>query len=188
MWEGVIHLVTGYDHVLFLLSLLFASGVVARRRGTRKALKEIGLVVTAFTVGHSITLVLASLGIVGLNIQFVESVIAASIVAVAAMNVFKPEETLGRPWIALVFGLIHGFGFSSVLAEVGLPAGQTAVALLSFNVGIELAQLAIVAIAIAPLAWLANRERFYRAAVMRLGSFAIAALAAFWFVERAFGF
>jgi hypothetical protein len=186
--EGVIHLVTGYDHVLFLLSLLFAAGVVARRRGTREAMKEIGLVVTAFTVGHSITLVLASLGIVGLNIQFVESVIAASIVAVAAMNVFYSEETFARPWIALVFGLIHGFGFSSVLAEVGLPAGQTAVALLSFNIGIELAQLAIVAITIAPLGWLAKQERFYRTAVMRLGSLAIAALASFWFVERAFGF
>jgi hypothetical protein len=187
-WEGVIHLVTGYDHVLFLLSLLFAAGVVARRRGTRAAVKEIARVVTAFTVGHSVTLVLASLGVVSLNVRFVESVIAASIVAVAALNVFKPEQAVGRPWIALAFGLIHGFGFSSVLAEVGLPAGQTAAALLSFNLGIELAQLAIVAIAIAPLAWLATQERFYRVAVMRVGSLAIAALATVWFVERAFGF
>ena len=187
VWEGVIHLVTGYDHVLFLLSLLFGAGVLARRRGVKIAGKDIALVVTAFTVGHSVTLVLASLEIVMLPARFVESVIAASIVAVAALNIAKPESSAGRPSIALAFGLIHGFGFSSVLADVGLPAGERFVALLSFNVGIELAQLAVVAIVIAPLAWLAKQERFYRAFVMRGGSIAIAALACFWLVERALG-
>jgi hypothetical protein len=186
-YEGVVHLVTGFDHVLFLLSLLFAAGVVARRKGKRAAVKEIALVVTAFTVGHSVTLALAALDVVQPNIQWVESIIAASIVLVAMLNVLAPEHSMGRPWIALAFGLVHGFGFSSVLAEVGLPAGQRAVALFSFNVGIELAQLAVVVVLIAPLAWLATREHFYRAVIMRAGSLAIAALASYWLIERAFG-
>ncbi|MEZ4445504.1 MAG: HupE/UreJ family protein [Polyangiaceae bacterium] len=185
--EGVIHLVTGYDHVLFLLSLLFAAGVVARRRGTRIAGLEVAKVVTAFTIGHSITLVLASLGVVALNLQLVETIIAASIVAVAGLNVLRPEASVGRPAIALGFGLVHGFGFSSVLAEVGLPQGERAAALFSFNLGIELAQLAVVAIAIVPLAWLASHEKLYRAAVMRGGSLAIAGVASVWVVQRALG-
>lgn len=185
--EGGIHLVTGYDHMLFLLSLLFAAGVLAHRRGKRVALADIALVVTAFTLGHSITLVLASLELVSLPSRLVEAVIAASIVAVAAMNVLRPESTHGRPWAALGFGLVHGFGFSSVLADVGLPAGQRAIALASFNVGIEVTQLLFVAIVILPLAWLARHERLYRTAVMRAGSLAIAAMASFWVVERVLG-
>ena len=107
--------------------------------------------------------------------------------AVAVWNVVRQEARVGLRWVAGMFGLIHGFGFSSVLADVGLPAEQTAVALLSFNIGIELAQLAVVAVALLPLAWLAKREKLYRAAIMRAGSLAIAALASVWLVERALG-
>lgn len=187
MVEGATHLVTGYDHMLFLLSLLFAAGVLAHRRGTRVASRDVAWVVTAFTLGHSVTLVTAALELVTLPARLVEPAIAASIIAVAALNILKPETTVGRPWLALAFGLVHGFGFSSVLADVGLPGGQRVVALAAFNVGIELAQLCFVALAIAPLAWLARRERFYRTAVMRAGSLAIAGLASFWLVERAVG-
>jgi HupE / UreJ protein len=185
--EGAIHLVTGYDHVLFLLSLLFAAGVIARSRGTRVAAKEIAVVVTAFTVGHSVTLAIAALGLVTLPARLVESAIAASIIVAAVLNIARPESTVGRPGLALVFGLIHGFGFSSVLADVGLPAGDRVLALGFFNVGIELAQLAVVALVIPLLAYLARRERLYRRVVMHLGSVAIASLAGLWLVERAFG-
>lgn len=185
--EGALHLFTGYDHMLFLLSLLFAAGMLARRDGSRAALRDVAWLVTAFTLGHSLTLVAAALEWVALPSGPVEIAIAASIVLVAAMNVARPEAHTARPWLAFGFGLVHGFGFSSVLAEVGLPPAGRVVALLSFNVGIEAAQLAFVAVCFAPLAWLARDEARYRAWVMRAGSVAIAGLAAFWVVERAIG-
>ncbi len=184
--QGAIHLVTGFDHMLFVLSLLFAAGLVSREHGSKKALRNVAWIITAFTVGHSITLVVASLGLVTLPSQLVEASIAASIIVVAVMNVLRPDETMGRAHIALGFGLIHGFGFSSVLADVGLPAQQHAVALLSFNVGIELAQLTFVALALVPLAWLA-RKSFYRPVVMQGGSIVIALCATYWLVERVLG-
>jgi hypothetical protein len=184
--EGAIHLVTGYDHVLFLLSLLLVAGVVAAKKGVRKAALNVAGVVTGFTIGHSITLIAAALDVVSLPSQLVESSIAASIALVAAWNVWKPEEHRGVQWVAIGFGLIHGFGFSSVLRELVLPAEERVVALLSFNVGIELAQLAIVAIAIGPLAW-AGRKHWYKPWVVRGGSAAIGLVGLYWLVERALG-
>jgi hypothetical protein len=186
LWQGAVHLVTGYDHILFVLSLLFAAGLLAREQGKKKALREVAFIISAFTLGHTITLVAASLGLVALPSRLVESAIAASIIVVAAMNIARPDSALGRPHIAFAFGLIHGFGFSSVLAEVGLPAAQHAAALFAFNLGIELAQLAVVAVALLPLAWLA-RQKFYRALVMQAGSAIIALSAGRWLVERALG-
>jgi hypothetical protein len=185
LWEGVLHFATGYDHVLFLLSLVLAAGFVARARGTKKALADVAWLVTAFTLGHSVTLVLAALGVVVLPAQPVEIVIALSIVIVALLNVWRPEQRGPMPWIAGGFGLIHGFGFSSVLAELGLPRAQTVLALVCFNVGIELAQLAFVALVMGPLAW-ASGTRGYRPFV-RGGSVLIALLALFWVVERVMG-
>jgi hypothetical protein len=184
--EGAIHLVTGYDHLLFLLSLILGAGLAAKRLGTRRALTDVAWVVTAFTIGHSISLVLASLGIVSLPAQLVESVIAASIVFVAALNIAKPEARVARPQIAAAFGIVHGFGFSSVLADVGLPAAHRALALGAFNVGIELAQLAFVAIVMLPLVW-AAKYRQYPLLVVRGGSVAIAAFGCVWLVERGLG-
>lgn len=186
--EGVVHLVTGYDHLLFLLSLLLTAGERARDQGRARALRDVALVVTAFTLGHSVTLVAAALGWVVLPARLVESVIAASIVLVSALNFLRPgpEARSGMPWIALGFGLVHGFGFSSVLAEIGLPTRARVLSLLAFNVGIELAQLAAVLVAIGPLAWLARRPG-YRTYVVRGGSIAIGALASLWLVERALG-
>ncbi len=186
VWEGALHLATGYDHVLFLLSLVLAAGLVAVREGTRRALRDVAVLVTSFTVGHSVTLIAAALGVVVLPSRLVESVIAASIIAVAAMNVWKPEARRSMPWLAFVFGLVHGFGFSSVLAEYGLPSGHRVLALLSFNVGIELAQLAFVALVLGPLAWAARFDG-YRNVVVRGGSVVIGMLAAVWLAERAFG-
>lgn len=185
LWEGVLHFALGYDHVLFLLSLVLAAGFVARAKGTKKALVDVAWLVTAFTLGHSVTLVLAALGIVVLPAQPVEIAIAASIVLVALLNVWRPEQRGPMPWIAGGFGLIHGFGFSSVLMELGLPRAQTVLALVCFNVGIELAQLAFVALVMGPLAW-ASRTKGYRAFV-RGTSVLIALLALFWVVERVAG-
>ncbi|MBL4683985.1 MAG: HupE/UreJ family protein, partial [Nannocystaceae bacterium] len=184
--EGAIHLITGYDHLLFLLSLILAAGLIIPRDGLRAALRDVAWVVTAFTVGHSISLVVATLGWVSLPSRWVEAAIAASIVAVAGMNVARPRASVARPWLAGTFGLIHGFGFSSVLADVGLPTGQRLIALFSFNVGIELAQLAVVAVVLVPLS-LAARHTRYRLVVMQGGSLAIATFGCIWLVERVWG-
>lgn len=184
--EGAIHLVTGYDHLLFLLSLILSAGLAAKRLGLRRALRDVAWVVTAFTVGHSISLVASALGLLTLPSQLVESVIAASIVFVAVLNIVKPEARVARPQIAAAFGIIHGFGFSSVLADVGLPAAHRALALGAFNVGIELAQLAFVGVAMIPLVWMA-RHRRYPLVVVRGGSLAIAAMGCVWLAERSLG-
>jgi hypothetical protein len=184
--EGGVHLVTGYDHVLFLLSLVLGAGMLVRKQGVKPALRDAATVVTAFTVGHSVTLVAAALDWVTLPSRPVEIAIAASIVIAAAINIARPEAERARPALALVFGLIHGFGFSSVLSELGLPASDRVVALLSFNVGIELAQLALCALALVPLAWLATRKG-YRLLVVQGGSALIALCGGAWLVERAFG-
>ncbi|MFO0681023.1 MAG: HupE/UreJ family protein [Sandaracinus sp.] len=185
-WEGVMHLLTGYDHLLFLLSLLLTTGELAAKQGQRAALKDIGFVVTAFTLGHSVTLIIAALGVLVLPARLVESVIAGSIVVVAVMNIARPESRKQMPWLALGFGLIHGFGFSSVLADLGLPSRARVLSLLAFNVGIELAQLGCVLLAIVPLEWMA-KQKGYRAWVVRGGSVCIALLAGFWMIERALG-
>ena len=186
VWEGVLHLITGYDHMLFLLALLLTVGEKAAKESRRAALKDVGLVITAFTLGHSVTLIAAAMGWVVLPSRLVETVIAASIVVVAIINIVKPESRGEMPWLALAFGLIHGFGFSGVLAELGLPTRARVLSLLSFNVGLELAQLGCVALALGPLGWLATK-RGYRRWVVQGGSLVIALLAASWMIERALG-
>jgi HupE / UreJ protein len=191
--EGVWHIWIGLDHILFLLSLLLPS-VLVWQAGQRKwqavnsfreAFVDVLKVVTAFTLAHSITLSLAALGIIELPSRLVESVIAASIV-VAALNNIWPR-VIGRLWmVAFGFGLVHGFGFASVLADLGLPRDALVLALVGFNVGVELGQLAIV-IVFLPLAYALRRTLFYRRWVMVGGSVLIALLAAVWLLERAFG-
>ena len=150
----------------------------------RDVLVEVLKIVTAFTLAHSLTLTLAALGWLSLPSRWVESVIAASVV-LAALNNLWPQM-LGRRWaVALAFGLIHGFGFASVLSELGLPQQALALALVGFNVGVELGQLAIVA-AFLPLALAGRRTGFYKHFVLQFGSVVIALLAGLWLVERAF--
>ena len=190
--EGAIHLVTGYDHLLFLLSLILVAGLAVRRDGFGTALRDVAWVVTAFTVGHSISLVSAALGWVALPSAWVESAIAASIVYVALLNVFSPEAPTkttrrSRARLAGLFGLVHGFGFSSVLAEVGLPMQDRVVALASFNIGIELAQLAFVAVVLLPLAAFARYPGAYRRLAVQGGSLAIAVFGGVWLIERSLG-
>jgi hypothetical protein len=141
-------------------------------------------IVTAFTVAHSITLSLAALGVVNLPSRLVESVIAASIV-VAALNNVRPM-VIDRLWmVAFGFGLVHGFGFASVLTDLGLPRDALAIALVGFNVGVEIGQIAIVLLFL-PLALALRRTAFYRRQVMIGGSLLITVLAGIWLVERAF--
>lgn len=186
--EGVWHIWIGFDHILFLLALLLPSVLVheaGRWRGVARfgdALREVLWVVTAFTVAHSITLALAALGLVVLPSRLVESAIAASVVLAAANNLRPVIE--GRRWVAaFAFGLIHGFGFASVLAELGLPTQALALSLLGFNLGVEIGQLAIVA-AFLPLAYGLRRTGFYHRGVFVGGSLATLAIAALWFLER----
>jgi hypothetical protein len=180
--EGVWHIWIGFDHILFLVSLLLPAVLAAAR--FRPALWEVVKVVTAFTVAHSITLALAALSVVELPSRLVESVIAASVVLAALNNVW-PVVRRGRWLIAFVFGLVHGFGFASVLADLGLPREHLLVALLGFNLGVEAGQLAIVSLFL-PLAYAIRDTWAYRRAVVVGGSAAIALLAAVWMVERAF--
>lgn len=188
--DGVWHIWIGFDHVLFLLSLLLPS--VLRREGGewrvvqafRPALFDTARVVTAFTGAHSVTLSLAALGTVVLPSRWVESGIAASVV-LAALNNARPAFHEGRWIMAFAFGLLHGFGFASVLADPGLDRQSTVLALLGFNLGVESGQLAIVAVFL-PLAFAVRESRMYRRVTLYGGSAAIAAVAAIWFVERCF--
>ncbi|HWA37181.1 MAG TPA: HupE/UreJ family protein [Burkholderiales bacterium] len=180
--EGVWHIWIGFDHVLFLLSLLLPAVTYAAR--FKPVLWDVFKVVTAFTVAHSITLALAALAVVQLPSRLVESAIALSVV-LAALNNLRPVVT-GRRWIvAFAFGLIHGFGFASVLADLGLPQDALLLALVGFNLGVEAGQLAIVATFL-PLAFALRGTWAYRRVVLVGGSAAIAAVAAIWLVERAF--
>lgn len=178
--HGIWHIWTGYDHILFLLSLLLPA-VLAK--SWRPAGADVLRVVTAFTLAHSVTLSLAALHVLALPSRLIESAIAAS-VAVAALNNIWPLVQ-GKRWLAaFVFGLLHGFGFAGVLGDLGLPKGAAAVALAGFNIGVELGQLAIVA-AFVPLAYAARGTWIYRQVMVKGGSAGIALLATVWLVERA---
>jgi hypothetical protein len=188
--EGVWHIWTGFDHVLFLLSLLLPAVLVRRPRAWqpgesfRDAFIDVARVVTAFTLAHSITLTLAALSIVVLPSRLVESGIALSVVLAALNNLF-PVVANGR-WIAAFgFGLLHGFGFAGALQDLGLPTQSLALSLAGFNLGVESGQLAIV-LPFLPLAFLLRSTWTYRRLVFGGGSFAIAAIASVWLVERAF--
>ena len=194
LWQGVWHIWIGFDHILFLLALLLPA-VLLRRRWARggggvhgvSRFKDASLsvlaVVTAFTLAHSITLSLAALEIISLPSRLVESAIAASVVFAAANNLVPMVQ--GRWLMAFFFGLIHGFGFASVLTELGLPTGALAVSLVGFNLGVELGQLAIVAVFL-PLAFVLRHTPFYQRGVLLGGSWAALLVALAWFVERAF--
>jgi hypothetical protein len=190
LWEGVWHIWIGFDHILFLLALLLPAVLVHEARRWRgvddfgTALREVLWVVTAFTAAHSITLTLAALRLVELPSRVVESAIAASVV-LAALNNLMPVVERRRWIVAFAFGLIHGFGFASVLAELGLPQETLVLSLLGFNLGVEAGQLAIVA-AFLPLAFWLRNTRVYRRGVFVGGSLLTLALALVWLLERLF--
>ncbi len=198
---GMWHIWIGLDHILFLVALILPS-VVRRKPKTvltegskawewvpvpefKSAFFYILKIVTAFTVAHSITLALASLGYVELNSRLVESIIAFSIAVAAFHNIipiFKAKEWV----ITFIFGLFHGFGFASVLGEKGLSGDFMAYSLLGFNVGVELGQVLIVC-AIFPILYLIRKTKFYPHLIF-WGSIFLILMAMHWVIERAFDF
>ena len=188
--QGIWHIWIGFDHILFLVSLLLPA-VVWREGGRwvpaerfKGVVWDVTRIVTAFTLAHSITLTLATLGWVAPPTRAVEASIAASVVLAALNNIFPLVG--GRRWmVAFGFGLIHGFGFAGALAELGLPQGALVVSLVGFNLGVEIGQLAIVALLL-PVAHGLRRTVFYRRVVLVGGSALITLIASVWFVERAF--
>ena len=200
--DGVWHIWTGPDHLLFIMSLLLPA-VLLRRPGLPlpgehawsgsrwmpvprlwPAIWELIKVVSAFTVSHSVTLTLSVLGIVHLPSRLVESGIALSVI-VAALNNLYPVVT-NRVWlVAFTFGFIHGLGFASALAGLQLPPMAMLASLGGFNVGVEIGQESVI-LPLIPLAFLVRDTRFYRVGVLRWGSLAIVAVASIWLAERAF--
>jgi HupE / UreJ protein len=189
--EGVWHIWKGFDHILFLLTLLFPAVVLYRNgrweaRGSwRESAIDILKVVTAFTVAHSLTLSLAVLGLVHVPSRLVESTIAATVL-LGALNNLVPV-VLERRWlVAFVFGLVHGLGFASVLADLGLHGTNLALALVGFNAGVEFGQFAIVMLFL-PVALLIRDTVFYQRVFLPIGSGAIGVVAAVWLISRATG-
>ncbi len=188
--EGVWHIWIGIDHVLFLVSLLLPAVLVFAGRAWEPvprfapAFWEVFKIVTAFTLAHSLTLSAAALGLIVLPSRLVESGIALSVV-LAALNNLKPV-VLARRWaVAFGFGLVHGFGFASVLADLGLPRDALLVSLVGFNLGVEVGQLAVVCLFL-PAAFVARRHWVYRRLVFVGGSAVIALVAMTWMTERIF--
>ncbi len=186
--EGVRHIWTGYDHVLFLLALLLPA--VLRRSEDRwlgverfrPALVNVVKIVTAFTLAHSITLSLAALQVVNLPSRWVESAIAASVMLVAANNL-RPFFR-GREWtVTFVFGLVHGLGFASALGELGLRRENLWSTLAAFNLGVEGGQLVIVSVFL-PVAFRLRATTFYQRALATGGSMVILLIAVGWLIER----
>lgn len=190
--EGVWHIWIGFDHILFLITLLLPA-VLVYRSGRwqpadrfRPAIIDVLKIVTAFTVAHSVTLTLAVLEVVSLPARFVETAIAFSVL-VTALNNLYPVFAGSRWLLAFGFGLIHGFGFANVLVDLGLARGALAASLFGFNLGVELGQAAIVAVFF-PLAYLIRGSAFYRRAILGAGSVAAVGIAAVWMFERLAGY
>lgn len=186
---GVEHILTGYDHLLFVGCLVLIAGSPRR----------ILITVTGFTLAHSVTLALAALGFARVPVPPVEAAIALSIVFLATEIASDRRDTLSWRYpvtVAASFGLLHGFGFASVLQEIGLPQTEIPVALLFFNLGVEIGQIAVVLVLLAGL-WIARKllgqarldaGTMIPSSIMRPAAYAIGGLASFWLIERIAGF
>jgi hydrogenase/urease accessory protein HupE len=173
---GIHHILIGPDHLLFLVGLLLLGGTV----------RQLAVVVTSFTVAHSITLSLAALNLVTPPARIIEPAIALSIVYVGADNLLVRNGRDVRAWIAFAFGFIHGFGFANVLREMDLPARALGWSLFSFNLGVEIGQLMVVAFVATAFAALRSRSRTAGQRLAFAGSLVVIAAGAFWFVQRVF--
>lgn len=179
---GVIHILEGYDHLLFVIALVL---LIGRPWAVIKA-------ATAFTLAHSITLAGTTLGLMGLAQAPVEALIALSIVFLA-VEIIKQQPgdvrlTQRLPWVvAFLFGLLHGFGFAGALREIGLPEGDLPVALLTFNLGVELGQLVIIAASLALLALIRRMKPAALRPATVVATYLIGTIASFWFIERMIG-
>ncbi len=175
---GVHHILIGPDHLLFLVGLLLLGGT----------LRQLAIVVTAFTLAHSLTLSLAALDVVTPPPWIIEPAIALSIVYVGADNLLVRRGRDVRAWIAFTFGFVHGFGFASVLREMDLPRRALGWSLFSFNVGVEIGQLIVVVVVAGALAALRARSEAAWRKVAVAGSIAVILAGTFWFVQRVFFF
>jgi hypothetical protein len=189
---GIFHIFSGIDHLLFLIALLIPA-VLVRKPPDRiwepvdkfkPALVDVLKIVTAFTLAHSITLTLSALEVLRLPSRFVESGIAASVILAAANNVIPVLED-DRWTAAFALGLLHGFGFSATLMDLGLPRENLVLTLFGFNLGVEIGQMCVVG-AFLPLAFFLRRTLFYRKGMLVGGSIVIAVVASIWLTERAF--
>jgi hydrogenase/urease accessory protein HupE len=174
--SGIHHILIGPDHILFLIGLLLTGG----SWGT------LIRIVTSFTIGHSITLSLAALNVVTPPPTIIEPAIALSIVFVGADNIVRGNGRDLRAWAAAAFGLIHGFGFANVLREFGLPREALGVSLFSFNIGVEIGQLAIVLLVASVLAAVRKRSERLGLRVAFAGSLVVILAGTYWFVQRVF--
>ena len=173
--SGIHHIAIGPDHILFIIGLLLLGGT----------LRRLLAIVTAFTLGHSLTLALATLHVLDPPARIIEPAIALSIVYVGADNLLVGTRGRDvRPWVALFFGLVHGFGFASVLRETGLPDGALGLSLFSFNLGVEIGQAVIVIVVSSALMLLRGRNAPLAARLATAGSVIVMLAGAFWFVER----
>ncbi len=190
--HGIWHIWLGFDHVVFLITLLLPSVMIAigskwaPQESFRSGLWTVIKIATVFTLSHSVTLSLAALGVVSLPVTLVEAIIALSIAVVAIMNMF-PAMHRYTLMIVFVFGLFHGFGFANVLEPLGLTPGGKVVGLAGFNIGVEIGQLAIILVAF-PLLWVLRRWRLYPPLAFRVGTFGLVFLASIWFLERTTSF
>jgi hydrogenase/urease accessory protein HupE len=174
--SGIQHILIGPDHILFLIGLLLLGGTI----------RQLLIVVTSFTLAHSITLSLAALNIVTPPARVIEPAIALSIVYVGADNLLARGGRDVRAWIAFGFGFIHGFGFANVLREMDLPARALGWSLFSFNLGVEIGQLLVVVAVATALASLRSRSEAAGRRVAFAGSLVVIAAGAFWFIQRVF--
>jgi len=173
---GIHHILIGPDHLLFLVGLLLLGGSIRR----------LAMVVTSFTIAHSVTLSLAALNVLSPPARIIEPAIALSIVYVGADNLLAQGGRDVRAWIALAFGFIHGFGFANVLREMELPRRALGWSLFSFNFGVEIGQLLVVIAVASAFAFLRSRSEWARRRLVFAGSIVVIAAGTFWFVQRVF--
>ncbi len=177
---GIEHIWSGYDHLLFVLSLILLS----------PSLKKLLWSVTGFTLAHSITLAVGILGIVTVGIAYIEAMIAMSILFLARELMIKRETFTKRHLgvVSFIFGLLHGFGFSSVLRSIGLPQDEIPLSLLAFNMGIEIGQLLFIALIISILYFLKRYIKINELKIKVVLAYIVGTLSAYWFIERVMAF
>lgn len=174
---GFTHIVPkGLDHILFVVGLFLLSA----------RLHPLLWQITAFTLAHTISLALGITGLVNISPSIVEPLIALSIVYVCVENLFTRELTRWRPFVIFGFGLLHGLGFAGVLREIGLPSDQFVVGLISFNLGVELGQLSVIAVCFLAVGFWFSKKLWYRRFIVNPASIAIGIIAGWWFIERTF--
>ncbi|MFU2512158.1 HupE/UreJ family protein [Pseudoalteromonas sp. ASV78] len=187
VYQGVLHIWLGLDHILFLIALLLTCVLVRKTskwqgiESKATIFKHTAWIVTAFTLAHSITLTATAMQLVSPNSRWVELGIAISVLFAALNNIWPLVIRLG--WVTFAFGLLHGMGFASVLGELGLSSDYQLLSVLAFNLGVEIGQLAILVVALPVLIWARNYQ-WYQKWVMPAGSLVIAIIAVQWSLER----